>query len=234
MNILDNLHIYVIGNKEREPERIAYLEDYFAKSGFTNVTHFQPTWNDSLTDHQIQQFVETMELHGRPLKSSEISVFLNFWYVFQHISAAHNTGWFLLLESDAIFEGDLADYLQRLSAELQTLDADCISIGSGCDLIDDDVNTDDMSFQIARKYVVQCMDTPLFSWKGLNTLSEYMNSWIQQAKQFDEPIDNFFDTFIKKTPEYRYYWVWPSITLQGSQNGQYPSSIQDPISQTQE
>ena len=227
MNILDNLHIYVIGNKEREPERIAYLEDYFAKSGLSNVSYFQPTWNDCLTDHQLQHFVETMDLHGRPLKPSEISVFLNFWYLFQHNSAAHSTGWFLLLESDVIFEGDLKDYLQRLSAELQTIDADCISIGSGCDLIDDDVNIDDMSFQIARKYMVRCMDTLLFSWKGLCVLNEYMHNWIQRGEKFNEPIDNFFDTFIKNTPNYRYFWVWPSITLQGSQYGHYPSSIQD-------
>ncbi len=226
---MKTLHIYVIGNKEREPDRIAYLEDYFAKSGLTNITYFQPTWNDCLTDYQLQHFVEIMKLHDRPLKSSEISVFLNFWYLLQHISVTHNNGWFLLLESDVIFEGDLAAYLQRLSAKIQNLDADCISLGSGCDLIDDNVNIDDMSFQIARKYVVRCMDTLLFSWKGLNTLNEYMQSWIQGGEQFNEPIDNFFDTFIKNTPKYRYYWVWPSITLQGSQYGHYPSSIQDPL-----
>jgi hypothetical protein len=229
MSILDNLHIYVIGDKKREPTQIAYIEDYLSTSGLTNVTYFQPTWKDCLTEHQIQHFVETMDLHGRPLKRSEMSLFLNFLYTFQQISAAHSSGWFLLLESDVIFEGDLADYLQRLSAKIETLEADCISLGSGCDLIDDNVNIDDMSFQLARKYVVRCTDTLLFSWKGLNTLNEYMQSWIQRGEQFNEPIDNFFDTFIKNTPEYRYYWVWPSITLQGSQNGHYPSSIQDPL-----
>jgi len=227
MSILDNLHIYVIGNKEREPTQLAYLENYFSTSGLTNITYIQPTWKDCLTEHQIQHFVEIMDVHNRPLKHSEMSLFLNFLYIFQQISAAHSSGWFLLLESDVIFEGDLKDYLHRLFSEIQGLDADCISIGSGCDLIDDDVNTDDMSFQIARKYVIRCTDTLLFSYRGLYTLSEYMHSWIQRGEKFNEPIDNFIDIYIKNTPVYRYFWVWPSITLQGSQYGHYPSSIQD-------
>lgn len=72
------------------------------------------------------------------------------------------------------------------------------------------------------------MDTLLFSYDGLRKFEEYLHSWILDGKKFNEPIDNFFDTFIKATPDFKYYWVWPSITLQGSQYGYYPSSIQDP------
>ena len=154
MSILDNLHIYVIGNKEREPTQLAYLENYFSTSGLTNITYIQPTWKDCLTEHQIQHFVEIMDVHNRPLKHSEMSLFLNFLYIFQQISAAHSSGWFLLLESDVIFEGDLKDYLHRLFSEIQGLDADCISIGSGCDLIDDDVNTININFTDKNECIV--------------------------------------------------------------------------------
>lgn len=126
---IESPHIYIIGSKEREPERIAYLECYFQQQGLS-VTFFQPTWGTELSVEQNNQFVEHMDIHGRPLKSSEISVFLNFMYTFQNISAAHSSGWFLLLESDVIFEGSLAEYLQRLPPHLESLNADCVSLGS--------------------------------------------------------------------------------------------------------
>ena len=32
---------------------------------------------------------------------------------------------------------------------------------------------------------------------------------------------------VPKGPKFSFYWIWPSITLQGSQYGHYKSSIQD-------
>jgi hypothetical protein len=98
-----------------------------------------------------------------------------------------------------------------------------VSIGSGCDLIDDDVNTDDMSLKIAKKQVIRCTDTLLFSYEGIQMILEY----IHKCDVFDEPIDTFLEIFIKNNMNtFHYYWVWPSITLQGSQYGYYKSTIQ--------
>ena len=219
-------HIYVIGNKDREPERIQYLEDYFSKAGVSDsVSYFQPTYKDTLTIEEIQRFVREMPQHHRPLKRSEMSVFLNFYYLFQHISRKYQNGYILLLESDVRFEGDLVEYLQSLKFFLETQTPDGCSLGSGCDLIDDDVNTEDMSLQIAKKPIMRCMDTLLFSVAGIRKLMWYMDSF----GRFDEPIDNFLETYFKGQGknEFSFYWIWPSITLQGSQYGHYPSAIQD-------
>lgn len=228
-------HIYVIGDKSREPERVQYLESYFKELGLETIHYFQPTYKNTVTDSEIQQFTAIMPKHGRPLKLSEISVFLNFYYLFQHCVKTHvdgNSDYILILESDVIFEGNLKEYLESLSEFLKSTKPDCVSLGSGCGIIDHNVDVEDMSLQIARKYVVRCMDTLLFSYKGLQKLESYMKKWLADGNQFDEPIDNFFDTYIKGVgkEEFTYFWVWPSITLQGSQYGHYKSSIQcDPV-----
>jgi hypothetical protein len=213
--------IYVIGDALREPSQCAYLQNYFESHGIS-ATFFQPTYKDTLTESEVSRFTEST--HGRPFKPAEKSIFLNFFYLFEHCLKTHQDGYVLLLESDVIFEGDLVKYLDGLKPFLEARSPHLVSIGSGCDCIDDDVNTDDMSFQIAKKTVVRCMDTLLFSIEGVRLFLDSM----KQYGPWDEPIDNFLDRFVKQyESSYTYYWVWPSITLQGSQYGHYTSTIQD-------
>jgi len=213
--------IYVIGDTLREPNQCTYLKQYFQEHSIS-VTYFQPTYKDTLTDSEVSRFTE--QTHGRFFRASEKSLFLNFFYLFEQCLMEHKDGYILLLESDVIFEGNIREYLEGLKPFLETQNPHLVSIGSGCDCIDDDVNTDDMTLQIAKKTVVRCTDTLLFSIEGMRIFLEYM----KQYGPWDEPIDNFLDTFVKQyESSYMYYWVWPSITLQGSQYGYYTSSIQD-------
>ena len=214
-------HIYIIGDAKREPERIAYLTSYFKD---IEVTYFQQTYMDTLSHDELSRFSEVT--HGRLFKASEKSVFLNFLYLFEKCVNSHD--YVLIFESDVIFEGDLIKYLEGLSEFLTGASPECISIGSGCDLIDDDVNTDDMNYQIARKQIVRCMDSLIFSKQGITKILDYMKGY----GIFDEPMDNFLEKFIKGS-DFSYYWVWPSITLQGSQYGHYKSSIQNTEDSTQ-
>ena len=216
-------HIYVIGDATREPERIAYLETYFKARGL-NVSYFQQTYMDTLTSEELGRFSE--KTNGRMYKASEKSIFLNFLYLFEKCVTQH--GYVLILESDVIFEGDIIEYLNGLNGFLTELSPDCVSIGSGCDLIDDSVVVEDMSFQISRGQRVRCTDSLVFSKQGITKILDYMKGY----GIFDEPIDNFLEKFIKGS-EFTYYWVWPSITIQGSQYGYYKSSIQNTEDSTQ-
>jgi GR25 family glycosyltransferase involved in LPS biosynthesis len=211
--------IYIIGNEAREPEQCKYLQNYFKQLGLS-VTYFQPTYMDTLTVSELSRFSE--KTHGRHFKPAEKSIFLNYLYLFEKCVKEH-TGYVLILECDVIFEGDLLYYLQNLESFIKKNAPHMVSIGSGCDLIDDDVNTDDMSLQIAKKQVIRCTDTLLFSYEGIQMILEY----IHKFDVFDEPIDTFLEIFIKNNMNtFHYYWVWPSITLQGSQYGYYKSTIQ--------
>jgi hypothetical protein len=215
-------HIFVIGDPAREPERIRYLQSEFSTQGLDkHVSYFQPTYKDNLSSHELQQVGES--LHGRPLKRSEISIFLNYIYLLESIRQSYSDGYFAIFESDVRFEQNLQTYLQIFSDFLQNVAPDACSIGSGCDCIDDAVNTDDMNFQIYPKRLVRCMDSYVFSYKGICSFLDYfLNNNI-----INEPIDNYFQTFLEKNTDFSHFWVWPSLTLQGSQYGYYNSSIQN-------
>jgi hypothetical protein len=222
-------HIYVIGDAVREPDRIAYLQSYFKDETIeTFCTYMQPTWKTTLADHVVALYCpRNQSKQGRPLKLAELSIFLNFMAVFETILQTYSDGYFIIFESDVRFEGSIRPYLVGLESFLHYIQPDAASIGSGCDLIDSQVNTDDMNFQIYKKQIVRCMDSYVFSYKGIQSFMHYIENYLKTSdnKSIDEPIDNFFQTFIEKGT-FEHYWVWPSLTLQGSQNGQYASFIQ--------
>lgn len=213
--------VYVIGHPDREPERYKYLSSVFHEWNL-QVEWIQPTYKTTLTAEQTDRFVSCMTNHGRPLKPAEQSIFLNIVAVLETYVKT-DAEFCLILESDVIFERPLNEYLSSLQGWIQTVNPDCASLGSGCDLIHDDVDTDDMNFQIYPKRLVRCMDTLLFSKRGAQTFLHTLHTY----GKWDEPIDNFFETFLKTHPEFTFFWVWPSLTLQGSQYGYYPTTIQD-------
>lgn len=210
--------IYVIGNKYNEPERVAYLDKYFASAGL-DVTYFQPSYVNNLITAELDRFTEMT--HDRLFRDSEKSLFLNFFYIFKVIASKPDEH-VLVFESDVIFDGDLKFYLHCLEGFINETKPDALSIGSGCDLVHDAVDTNDMNFQIYEKDLVRCTDSYLFSKTGVNKILDYMKDY----GKFDEPIDNFLQKFIKGC-DFSHYWIWPSITIQGSQNGYYKSSIQN-------
>ena len=219
--------IFVIGNEEREPERIAYLKEYFESKGIHGVEYVQDTYKDTLIQPQIDMFEPTIKIsENRAFKPAEMSIFLNFIYLFHKIAKEYTKGSFLIFESDVRFESDITTYFQQLDYFIHEVEPEFLSIGSGCDLIDDDVNTDDMNFQIAPKKVVRCMDSFLISYTGIIKFIAYASGFLSEMR-YDKPIDNFLQCFFETQLGNPQYWVWPSLTMQGSQNGIYKSSIQD-------
>lgn len=226
--------VYVIGDASREPTRIAYLKSYFESEGLSeHVTYFQPTYKTTLTEADIHKYMPMNQtVSGRQMSLAELSIFLNVFFLFEKILAEWDSDrdqYVCIFESDVVFEGSLTAYLQGISPFLKEIHPDCVSIGSGCDLIHDDINTEDMNFQIYPSTIVRCMDSFLFTYDGIRTFTEYIRNWFADGKSINQPIDNFFETFLKledKKEPYNQYWVWPSITHQGSEHGDYPSSIQ--------
>ncbi len=221
--------IVVIGNSEREPDQIRYLNSVFLKNSVAEyVEYFQPTYKDSIpSDLRQLYFSAPSELIGRPLKNSEISLFLNFLMLFEKLLAEYSDGYFLIFESDVLFDRPILPYLQCLELILQSNPPDCFSIGSGCDMVHINVNTDDMNFQIFRECLVRCTDSFLFSYAGIRKFVDYIYAFQQTNGSINQPIDNFFETFLESNEDYVQLWVWPSLTHQGSQYGVYKSSIQE-------
>ena len=83
-------HTFIISDEKREPERVQYLKGFF--DGKPNITYFQPTYKDTITQEELDIYVkDKWTQYGRPLKLSEISLFLNFIYLFEKICLLSST-----------------------------------------------------------------------------------------------------------------------------------------------
>lgn len=226
-----HIPIFIIASPQKEPDQCAYLDTVFSSLGIKqSVTYFQPTYKDTLTEAEIQTYFSKPNFaNGRPIKRAEMSIWLNHLYLFQHILKTYETGYFLIFESDVRFERNPLEYFSVLGKLIDDVRPDLLSIGSGCDLIHDDVNTEDMNFQIFSEVVVRCMDSFLWSYKGIQKFVDYTQWFVKEHGYLNQPVDNFLETFIRRTdkPEpFLQLWVWPSLTIQGSEYNFYKSTIQ--------
>jgi hypothetical protein len=228
--------IFVIGSEETEPERIAYLKNYFSKEG-VHCEFRQKTWGTRLSSSDRNIFTNQILTDDGPreFKPSEVSIFLNYTDVLEEFVASPHQ-FCMILESDVIFEENMnfTAYFQAIQPFLEAVNPEIVSFGSGCDMIADDVNTDDMNFQIfPERKRVRCMDSFLFSHIGAERFLSYCKNQLAAGKLYNLPIDNYLEEYLKTrfdeeaaTTTATQWWIWPSLTLQGSQNGHYKSSIQ--------
>jgi hypothetical protein len=228
---MTQIPIFVIGSPQREPDQCTYLDTVFSSIGIQgSVTYFQPTYKDTLTEAEIQTYFSKPNFaNGRPIKRAEMSIWLNHLYLFQHILKTYKSGYFLVFESDVRFEKNPVEYFSALGGLLQEVQPDILSIGSGCDLVHDNVNIEDMNFQIYPETVVRCMDSFLWSYRGIQKFVDYIQWFLKEHTYLNQPVDNFLETFIARSdkPEpFVQLWVWPSLTIQGSEYGFYKSTIQ--------
>lgn len=228
--------IFVVGSEETEPERVRYLKDYFVKEYVSPIQFRQKTWGTRLDSSDIELFTKEIQTDSglRKFKPAEISIFLNYISVLEEFVATVKSDdqYAMILESDVIFEDNIkfADYFQALTPFFQTKHPEIVSFGSGCDMIADDVNTDDMNFQIfPERKRVRCMDSFLFSRRGAERFLTYCKTKLVAGNLYNLPIDNYLEEYLKTRADEDdavQWWIWPSLTLQGSQNGHYKSNIQ--------
>jgi len=219
-------HIYIIGDEKREPERITYLKNYFKDQ--ENITYFQPTYKDNIKQEEIDKYIpNNWSLHNRPLRLSEISLFLNYIYLFEKILKDHKEGYFLILESDVLFLADCNKYVENILPRIIENKIDCVSIGSGCNLIPPGIKTDSVEFQFVKMIKTRCTDSLIFSYNAIQRLYDYIQSFLESGISLNQPIDNFLETFFAFNIDYLFTWVYPPLCIQGSQNGNYKSSIQE-------
>lgn len=227
--------IFVIGSEQYEPERISYLKEYFNKEHISNVTFFQPTYKHTLTKEEIQKYVPyNWTQYGRQLRMGEISLFLNFLYLFEHIVNTYEDGVFLIFESDVLFVDNVQEYVRDLLIQLNDVKYDCVSLGCGTNRYvrreggsKEGKEGKDRTFTFLRKYDTQCTDSFLFTYKGILSFYTFVQEFLEKGNSLNHPIDNFIDMFLKCTPDYMFYWVVPELNEQGSHTGVYSTNHRD-------
>ena len=218
--------IICITNEEKEKNKYDFLKKQFNENSIPSyiVEYSLPTYFDNM-DKKLLLIVkinntDLQKEYNRDLRTNEISLFLNFYIIFRRILGSYKEGIFITYESDVIFKNNI-HLLNTLINKIGEFD--CIAFGSGCSL---EVTTPNLNIDIDiyKNNTTRCTDSFIWSYKGIEQFVSYIEKIIFTTG-IDWPIDFFMNNFLKQN-EFNMYWTYPSLTIQGSQNGIYKSTIQ--------
>ncbi len=217
-----------------------------------NYTFISPTYKHLITDEMMEQLVQVnivQTVRRLPMKKAEISLFLNFKAVFEEICYMFKDGNFLVLESDAINLPSIESFNECLTALHGKLWSG-INLGGdkfnpndfkycNCDLpyrkihqldIDkinqnsiEDLSSPTDSLRFIRKFHTRCTDSQLFSYKGCETILNYMNTETNYGAPYDYYLTNLFENNM----DFKYYWTTISYFIQASNLGLDQTTIQN-------
>jgi hypothetical protein len=218
--------IICITNEEKEKNKYDFLKKQFIENSIPSyiVEYSLPTYFDNM-DKKLLSTVkinntDLQKEYNRDLRTNEISLFLNFYIIFKRILGSYKEGIFITYESDIIFKNNI-HLLNVLINKLR--DFDCIAFGSGCsfEVSNPNLNIDIDIYKMNR---TRCTDSFIWTYKGIEKFTLYIEKIIFTTG-IDWPIDFFMDNFLKQN-NFDMYWTYPSLTIQGSQNGTYKSTVQ--------
>ena len=218
--------IICITNEEKEKNKYDFLKKQFDENSIPSyiVEYSLPTYFDNMDKKLFSMIkfdnIDLQKEYNRDLRMNEISLFLNFYIIFKRILGSYKEGIFITYESDVIFKNNI----HLLNVLINKLgDFDCIAFGSGCsfEVSNPNLNIDIDIYKINR---TRCTDSFIWTYKGIEKFTLYIEKIIYTTGM-DWPIDFFMDNFLKKN-NFDMYWTYPSLTIQGSQNGTYKSTVQ--------
>ena len=248
--------VYGIASDVFEPARFRHLQVFFQNQGFRpeNITYMCKTYKHTITDAMYQKYVKyDIVRRLRPhigTRKSELSLTLNFRYIFEDIVKRYKDGAFLLFESDVIAH-NITRELNECFQALEGKEWDCISLGSSTerDLYDynailgptpyrdfpsmetrnrwdshaiEDITGSTEKIRFIRKYHTRCTDSLLFSYKGVCKILEHL----MKDENYGVPFDYYFTDFTENNLDFRFYWSNISYFNQMSNMGLDASTIQ--------
>jgi hypothetical protein len=245
---------FFISSPEFELRRFERLNIDFQSIGFKNYNmgFICPTYKHTITyeimnKHVKENIIKKFRING--MKKSEISLFLNYKAVLEHIYKNYSDGIFLIFESDVLIMKDNIHELDEFINYVYNKRAnwDLIHIGSDlennqyftkpyCDCplpyrdkithlpdsyIEDITNEND-KFRLIRKFHTRCCDSFLWNYSGIVKYLDYLNN----NPIYDAPMDYYMTNFFENTLDFKHYWSMNTFFIQGSNFGLEESTIQ--------
>ena len=136
--------IYVISNKQGEPERYKIMNDLFKDLNVHNdyIKYHAPTYKHTITDEQYDYHAKNQWVlrmrgpNGMKLRKGMLSLILNYRETLRDIVKNYNDGIFFIFESDIIKSKDI-DKINHFIDDIKDKDWDSIHIGQYIDEIFD-------------------------------------------------------------------------------------------------
>lgn len=226
--------IYIIINKDKEPERYKYINDWLNKNNITNFQYFNYCYKDNLSESDLnkyyhqddEMFLKKLSISYPPflrnLSKSEISLAINHIKILEDaVFNQYNS--ILILESDAIFsENFIDDWNNKYSTEIP-LNWDVVVLGGGNKSHNNllkrmGINiTNDKHIYFNPRFSVKCTEATLFS---LNACKKILENIIP----INAPIDHEYDYHLYEN-RLNVYLCEPPLVINGSEQNIYTSNI---------
>lgn len=215
----DIKHIYCICDRTKEPDRYQFISEWLSKTfdkSFYTITSY--CYKDTITTKDLLDY----SLSRVELRKSESSLMINYFKVMEDIESKYKDGNFLILESDVIPVDNWNQLLSQFMLKVNNIEYDFLHIGNGCNLLPKmyghsiKPNPDIYLCPKAR-----CTESIIWSYEGVKRF----NKKRKELGLLVQPLDFHFDEIIEEG-NCKVYWSYPSVFIQGSQNGKYKSSIQ--------
>ena len=223
-----------ITHDKKLKEREDYLNETLPRLGFENtewITCFESS--DNLTSNPFMPYeynekmwdkkLLSVDIPAKRLSPSELSIALKHFHIYDTIRREKiNTT--LILEDDVIFYEEFSTLLDITIKELPE-DWDLLFIGSGCDLSADNISEHTISsaekisehlYKISPCFA-KCADSYLINLKAAE-------AFVENFQNISLPSDHML-SYMMNTLKMNCYWAEPSLTLQGSQNNHFETSI---------
>lgn len=245
--------IYCITNNTFEPLRYERLKNILTGLDIKNenITFKCDTYKHTITDEIYNKYIKNDIVRNLrphvPSRKSELSLTLNFRYIFEDIIKNYKDGVFLLFESDVIPYNKI-DELNECFEKLKDKDWDCISLGYStysdthnyCAIEGEtpyrkrpnilllknnnkeDLSTPNDKIRFIRKFHTRCTDSLLFSYNGVCKFLKHL----QTDENYGAPFDYYFTDFTENHMDFKFYWTNISYFNQLTNMGLENSSIQ--------
>lgn len=240
--------IYVIVDKEKEPERFEYIDKWMTENEIVNKKYLMYCYKDTLTTADIEKYY----LHNpfmfwkkysinyfdknkninesRKLKNSVISLVINHIKVLEDIVKNEYKS-ALILESDVIFEKDFIKRWNEEYVEQIPQNWDVVILGTGNNNHENmkeaftPPNTDTSRKRIYynARFMMKCTEATLFTNSACKKI-------LQDIIPFNAPIDHEYDYYLSEN-RMHVYMCEPPLIKNGSEIKHYKSTLNEEINE---
>jgi GR25 family glycosyltransferase involved in LPS biosynthesis len=230
--------IFIIGDKDREPDRYNYVKNWLDSRGIKNYEFFQYCFKDTLKVEDIEHYFKRDDegfankvglhyfRHVRVMKGGEISLAINHIKILER-AVAENIESILILESDAIFADDFVEkWNNRYSPQLPH-DWEVLVMGCGIDALHKEL-IGRMAIVTNDRYIYKNTRYQVRATEGTALTLDACKKVLRTIVPFSAPIDHEYDYnfYINKLNT---YICEPGLVKNGSEDPEcgYVTNVQD-------
>jgi hypothetical protein len=255
--------IFVISSEKFEESNYERLNVMFSNLGLEsyNLEFICPTYKHTLTSNIMDKYVTNKDImknswRNCSMKKAEVSLFLNYKSILEHIYKNYSDGIFLIFESDVLVKYDKINELNNFINDMYEKKNDWDLIHIGCDVDDNYQNyvkkpycdsnlpfrnysylpnlpqefvKEDLSDLLLNKYrLVRKFHTRcLDSFLWNYTgVCKFLN-YMNENPHYNMPLDYYIVQYLENNTDFKHYWSFDTFFIQGSNHGLIPSSIQN-------